>query len=116
MFIGELVHVGPVSVVTWFWIQRLGCRGCSFTIRTMAWRAAGLIKLPTSVNISCAHGVLSAPYNENEPHKNKRNYTLTRVPHPKSPSQSESPCEPTAFLRCSHLKLQQVRWIVLDLA
>src|SRR5215467_8990418 len=93
MFIGKLVHVGPISVVTWFWIQSLGCRCCSFTIRTMAWGAAGLIDLPTSLNISCAHDVLSSPYNENEPHKTKCNYTLTRVPHPKSPSRSESTCE-----------------------
>src|SRR5712691_2780170 len=86
MFIGELVHVGPISVVAWFWIQRLCCRCCSFPIRTMAWRAAGLIELPTSFDISCAHDVLDSPCNKNEPRKTERNYTLTRVPHPKPPS------------------------------
>src|SRR5919199_3954501 len=72
MFIGELVHIGPVGMVTWFRIQRLGCRRCSFTVRTMAWRATGLIELPTSFDISCAHNVLDSPYKENEPHKTER--------------------------------------------
>src|SRR5262249_25265188 len=93
MFIGELIHVGPISVVTRFWIQRLCCRRCSFTIRTMAWRAAGLIELPTSFDISCAHDGMDSPYNKNEPHKTERNHTLTRVPHPKPPSRPEPTCE-----------------------
>src|SRR4030095_3273322 len=93
MFIGELIHIGPISVVTGFWIQRLCCWCCSFTIRTMAWRAAGLIELPTSFDISCAQDVLDSPYNKNEPHKTERNHTLTRVPHPKPPSRPEPTCE-----------------------
>src|SRR5262249_32373364 len=91
MFIGELIHVGPISVVTGFWIQRLCCRRCSFTIRTMAWRAAGLIELPTSFDITCAHDGMDSPYNKKEPHKTERNHTLTRVPHPKPPSRPDLP-------------------------
>src|SRR5919198_1007312 len=75
MFIGELVHVGPISVVTWFGIQRLCCRCCSFTIRAMAWRAAGLIELPTIFDIACTQDVLDSPCNENEPHKTEYSYT-----------------------------------------
>src|SRR5215471_4718052 len=92
MFIRELVHIGPISMVTWLRIQCLSCRRCSFTVRTMTWRATGLIELPASFDISCAHNVLDSPYNENEPPKPAHNYALTKVPHPRPPSRPEPTC------------------------
>ncbi|HEY5866529.1 MAG TPA: hypothetical protein VI542_13430, partial [Candidatus Tectomicrobia bacterium] len=85
MFIGKLVHIRPISMVTRFRIQRLCGWRRRFTVRTMARSAAGLIEFPSDFGIACTYGVLHSPQNESQPYKTTCNRTLTPIAHSTPP-------------------------------